>query len=41
MDGFYQQIEHCMEIHMLTERAKDKLHVITMKPNDKLVDDYY
>ena len=40
MDGFYQQIEHCIDIHMLVEKAEDELHVITMKPSE-LVDDYY
>ena len=40
MEGFYQQIEHCMGIHMLTKQAKDKLHTVTMKSN-KTVDKYY
>ena len=40
MDGFYQQIKHCMGIHILVEKAEDKLHVITMKPSEP-VDDYY
>ena len=41
MDGFYQQIEHCMGIHMLTEQAKEKVHTVTMKPSNKTVDKYY
>ena len=40
MDEFYQQIKHCMGIHMRVKKAKGKLHVITMKPSE-LVDDYY
>ena len=40
MEGFYQQIKHCMGIHMLTERAKNELHTVTMKSN-KTVDEYY
>ena len=40
MDGFYKQIEHCMGIHMLTERAKEKLHTVTIKSNET-VDEYY
>ena len=40
MDGFYQQIEHCMGIHMLTERAEEELHTVTMKSNET-VDEYY
>ena len=40
MERFYQQIEHCMRIHMLTERAKDELHTVTMKSNET-VDEYY
>ena len=40
MEKFYQQIEHCMGIHMLTEQAEDKLHTVTMKSN-KTVDEYY
>ena len=40
MDGFYQQIKHCIEIHMLTEQAEEELHIVTMKSN-KTVDKYY
>ena len=40
MEGFYQQIEHCMGIHMLTEWAKEELHIVTIKSN-KTVDEYY
>ena len=40
MEDFYMQIEHSMGIHMLVEKAEDKLHVVTMKPT-KTVDDYY
>ena len=40
MEGFYQQIEHCMGIHMLTEQAEDELHTVTMKSNET-VDKYY
>ena len=40
MEGFYQQIKHCMGIHMLTKRAEDKLHTVTMKSN-KTVNKYY
>ena len=40
MEGFYQQIEHCMRIHMLTKQAKEELHTVTMKSN-KTVDKYY
>ena len=41
MEGFYQQIEHCMGIHMLTERAEEELHTVTMKPSNETVDEYY
>ena len=41
IEDFYKQIEHSMGIHMLVEKAKDKLHVLTMKPTGKTVDDYY
>ena len=41
IDRFYQQIEHCMGIYMLTKRAKEKLHTVTMKPSNKTVDKYY
>ena len=41
MEGFYQQIEHCMGIHMLTERAKEELHTVTIKLSNKTVDKYY
>ena len=41
MEDFYKQIEHSMGIHMLVERAEDKLHVVTMKPTGETVDDYY
>ena len=40
MEGFYQQIEHYMGIHMLTERAEDELRTVTMKSNET-VDEYY
>ena len=40
MEDFYKQIEHSMGIHMLVEKAEDKLHVVTMKPT-KTVDKYY
>ena len=32
IEGFYQQIEHCMGIHMLTEQAKKK---VTHSHNEK------
>ena len=41
MERFYQQMRHCMGIHMLTERAKEELHTVTMKPSNKTVDKYY
>ena len=40
MEDFYKQIKHSMGIHMLVEKAEDKLHVVTMKPTET-VDDYY
>ena len=41
MEDFYKQIKHSMGIHMLVERAKDKLYVVTMKLTGEIVDDYY
>ena len=41
MEDFYKQIEHSMGIHMLVEKAEDKLHVVTMKPTGETVDNYY
>ena len=41
MENFYKQIEHSMGIHMLVEKAKDKLHVVTIKPTGETVDNYY
>ena len=40
MEDFYKQIEHSMEIHMLVEKAEDKLYVVTMKPTDETVNNY-
>ena len=39
MEDFYKQIEHSMGIHMLIEKAEDKLHIVTMKPTETV--DYY
>ena len=41
MDEFYKHIEYSMGIHMLTERAEEKLHTVSMKPNNNTVDEYY
>ena len=41
MKDFYKQIEHSMGIHMLVEKAEDKLNVVTMKPTGETVDNYY
>ena len=41
MKDFYKQIKHSMGIHMLVEKAKDNLHVVTIKPTGETVNDYY
>ena len=41
MEDFYKQIEHSIEIRMLTKKTKVKLHVVTMKPTGETVNNYY
>ena len=41
MEDYYKQIKYSMGIYMLVKKAEDELHVVTMKPTGKTVDNYY